>query len=118
MKPMSTDWSAYAETCDLVAKDTADYINRLCAMGILPYDLTFTEHRLCDLLKKITNKKPTTFCTNYGCVCRKGRAAGLASGANQEIQYIKNQQRTFNCLDCLKTSGKSHSLEKCRITHT
>lgn len=105
--------------CRVITRAKAEYLDRLCKMKIFPYDLTFTEHRLCDLLKEMPDLNSIITCSTAGCQCRRfDITTRLPDNLNKQIRYIKDKQQNFNCLICFKNNDASHLMGSCQIDHT
>jgi hypothetical protein len=122
MAPVNWNWHTVAKGCHCAAKAVGNYFHSLCIAMILPHDLEFTEHRFCDLIGKVSNLPSTSvsqyLCSRYACECRKESTHNLSTNLQHEVGLINQRQRTFICLDCLKTDGRSKEEGKCRISHS
>jgi hypothetical protein len=122
MAPANWNWQTLTNGCCRAAKAVGSYFNSLQAAGILPYDVEFTEHRFCDLIKMVSHLPYISVsqytCQDYQCECEKEATYNLSSKLQEEVRFIKQQQGTFICLDCLKTEERSKSEGNCRISHS
>jgi hypothetical protein len=121
MAPANWNWQTLTKNCYRAAKAVACYFNSLKLAEILPYDLEFTEHRFCDLIRKASNLPYISVsqytCPVFGCGCAN-ESSNLSSKLQQEVGLIKQRKGTFICLDCLKTDRRSKDEGNCRISHS
>jgi hypothetical protein len=119
--PANWNWQTLTKNCYRAAKAVGSYFNALRTAEILPYDLDFTEHRFCDLIRKASHLPYISVsqytCSVYQCGCEKESIYNLSSKLQEEVRFIKQQQGTFICLDCLKTDERSKK-GNCRISHS
>jgi hypothetical protein len=122
MAPANGAWQTLATKCYRAAKAVGSYFNCLQITGILPYDLDFTEHRFCDLIRKASHLAHISVsqytCPVYNCSCENESNYNLSSKLQEEVRFIKEQQGTFICLDCLKAERGSKYEGNCRISHS
>ncbi|KAH8663685.1 hypothetical protein BGZ60DRAFT_411902 [Tricladium varicosporioides] len=122
MAPANWNWQTLTKNCYRAAKAVGTYFNSLQRAEILPYDLGFTEHRFCDLIRKASHLPYISVsqytCSVYKCGCESESTYNLSSKLQEEARFIKQQQGTFICLDCLKTEEGSKYGGNCRISHS
>jgi hypothetical protein len=122
MAPANGNWQTLAKNCYRAAKAVGYYFNSLQITKILPYDLDFTEHRFCDLIRKASQLPHISVshytCSVRSCSCDDESTYNLSSKLQEEVRFIKQQQGTFICLDCLKAERGSKYEGNCRISHS
>jgi len=122
MSPLGWSWQSLTAGCYRGAKVIGGYLNILKAAKIMPHDIEFTEHRFCDIMASVSSLIPTYIsqypCRSSNCCCNADSNNILSTDLGLEITAIKAQEKTFTCLDCLKTDGRSRSDAKCRISHS
>jgi hypothetical protein len=121
MAPLNHTWKTLTKACFCAAKTVGCYINSLRSVTIMPQDLEFTEHTFCDLMKKALNLpyiSASQYTCKFNCECKDESAYNLSSKLQHEVKLIREQQKTFICLDCLKTDRRSKEEGKCRISHS
>ena len=122
MAPANQNWQTLTKNCYRAAKALGCYFNSLRLAAILPHDLEFTEHRFCDLIKKVSRLPNISIsqypCSVYGCECRNESTSNLSSGLHEEVMFLQLGQKNFICLDCLKTETRSKFEGNCRISHS
>ena len=122
MAPVNWNWQTLTTGCYRAAKAVGGYLNALRSAKLLPHDLEFTEHRFCDLIRKASNLPYISVgqhkCSIYNCHCDGESNYNLSTKLEHEALRIQQQCRTFICLNCLKTEGRSKDEGKCQISHS
>jgi hypothetical protein len=120
--PLNRSWSTQNSGCFRAAKAIGAYLKSLRETNFLPYDLEFTQHKFSDLLAKSSSVPITNLsqfqCTLYNCTCQNELTYWLTTDFREQVRLISDKRKSFVCLDCIKTEGKSAEDGVCRAKHS
>ena len=121
MAPISRNWETSGAYCYGASKAVAAYLKFLSVSRVLPYDLEFSGHTFYELFKLEYPVFKMEKCSKHCKGCVQDHSVSLASDLagvlKAAVSKIKQVERAFICLDCIKSDGKTREDGKCRMDH-
>jgi hypothetical protein len=113
MTPLSetANWETINRGCFYAAKTIGFHVKRLQSAGLMPHDLAFSNHSMCELFdkaKQMAEPQMPNSCTTYRCSCRNEelRVPNLVKRLQKTAAALRGLKESFICLNCIKSGGE------------
>ncbi len=125
MAPLVKEWKTLTGSCCRAAKAVGRYLESLRIYGIQLADPEFSRHRFTDMINRQIPSLPFDItpegaqCPAYKtCPCSDDIGYDLTSELRRAKISLQLHQRSFFCLDCVKSEDKFKQTEACRVNHS
>jgi len=130
LKPFAQKYSTFPPSpCGAATRALEEYGELLRSLHILGDKKEFEGYSVHDFINVVSNYEDiyivafqcggvSSDCKCFACECMTDDNRILTQNLKDEVQRIREQEKTLLCLDCIKTNRISLKEGTCRLSHS